>query len=339
MMMQIQPAPVMLSTMQRARRVWLVTFPGAELLDVCGPWEVLSHANDVLGRRAYELELVAPLAGELSTRHGITLGGACSLRAAEARGLPALLMVAGGSPLTPLPPAEAKFVAWARRRQRKIAVWVSICTGAFVLGEAGLLDGLRATTHWRWTAALRTRFPKVSVSDDSIYECSPRVWTSAGITAGIDLTLALVEQHHGHALAMAVAKNLVLFLRRSGNQAQFSEALKSQTLEPRGSGEVTRFVLDHLHQPLTVERIARGVGTSTRSLTRHCRQELGATPAALVRRLRLERACRLLEETRAPLKVVAQRAGLGDSSTLYRLFMRHFRVSPAAYRERFARRA
>jgi transcriptional regulator GlxA family with amidase domain len=153
------------------------------------------------------------------------------------------------------------------------------------------------------------------------------------------LTLALVEQHHGHTVAMAVAKNLVLFLRRSGNQAQFSEALKSQTLEPNGSDDVARFVLEHLRQPLTVERIARGVGTSARSLTRHCRQELGETPAALVRRLRLERACRLLEETRAPLKVVAQRAGLGDSSTLYRLFMRHFRVSPAAYRERFARQA
>jgi transcriptional regulator GlxA family with amidase domain len=213
---------------------------------------------------------------------------------------------------------------------------VSICTGAFVLGEAGLLDGQRATTHWRWTAELRARFPKAKVTDDSIYERTPRVWTSAGITSGIDLTLALVEQHQGHAVAMAVAKNLVLFLRRSGNQAQFSEALKSQTLEPNGLRDVTRFVLEHLHEPLTIERIALGVGTSARSLRRHCRQELGEPPATLVRRLRLERACRLLEETRSPLKVVAQRAGLGDASTLYRLFTRAFRVSPAAYRQRFA---
>lgn len=323
--------------MQLARRVWLVTFPGAELLDVCGPWEVLCHANDLLGRRAYELELVTPLAGDVQTRHGLTLGQARSLRAAEARGLPAVLMVAGGAPTLPLPAAETKLVAWARRHHGDVALWVSICTGAFVLGEAGLLDGRRATTHWRWTAALRARFPRAVVTDDRIYERSRRVWTSAGITAGIDLTLALVEQHHGHALAMAVAKNLVLFLRRSGNQAQFSEALKSQTLETTGVADVTRFVQEHLHEPLTVERIARGVGTSARSLTRHCQQDLGEAPAALVRRLRLERACRLLEETSSPLKVVAQRAGLGDASTLYRLFTRRFRVSPAAYRERFAR--
>jgi transcriptional regulator GlxA family with amidase domain len=206
-----------------------------------------------------------------------------------------------------------------------------------VLGEAGLLDGQRATTHWRWTAELRARFPRATVLDDRIYERSARVWTSAGITAGIDLTLALVEQHHGHAVAMAVAKNLVLFLRRSGNQAQFSEALRSQMREETGLRDVTRYVLEHLQEPLTVERIARGVGTSARSLTRHCQEELGEAPAALVRRLRLERACRLLEETRSPLKVVARLAGLGDASTIYRLFMRRFRVSPAAYRERFAR--
>jgi transcriptional regulator GlxA family with amidase domain len=323
--------------MQRTRSVWVVTFPGAELLDVTGPWEVLSHANDVLGRRAYALELVTVNAGDLTTRHGLALRGARTLRAAAAGALPSLVVVAGGSPRAPLPPAEAKFVAWARRRRRDVSLWVSICTGAFVLGEAGLLDGHHVTTHWRWTAELRARFPKATVTDDRIYERSSRVWTSAGITAGIDLMLALVEHHHGHALAMAVAKNLVLFLRRSGNQAQFSEALKTQMLEQAGVRDVTRFVLEHLHEPLTVERVARGVHLSARSLTRHCRKELNESPAALVRRLRLERACRLLEETRSPLKIVAQHTGLGDATTLYRLFTRRFRVSPAAYRTRFAK--
>ncbi|HKO93904.1 MAG TPA: helix-turn-helix domain-containing protein [Polyangiaceae bacterium] len=326
----------MLFAMPRARSVWVVTFPGAEVLDVTGPWEVLCHANEVLGRRVYEPLLVAPLPGRLATRHGLVLDGARTLHAAERRGLPSLLIVAGGSPLRALPAPEAKFVAWAQRRRREIELWASICTGAFVLGEAGLLDGQRATTHWRWTAELRARFPKTTVTDDSIYECSAHVWTSAGVTAGIDMMLALVEREHGHAVAMAVAKNLVLFLRRSGNQAQFSEALKRQTLEVDPLGGVARFVIEHIHQPLTVERIARGIGTSARSLTRHCRQELGESPAALVRRLRLEHACRLLEESRAPLKLVAQRVGLADASTLYRLFTRHFRVSPAAYRERFA---
>ncbi len=323
--------------MPRARSVWIVTFPGAELLDVTGPWEVLSHTNQVLDRRAYELELVTPTGGHLVTRHGIQLAGARSLREAARHGLPSLLVVAGGSPLRPLPEAETRFVAWAKRRQRQIELWVSICTGAFVLGEAGLLDGQRATTHWRWTSELRARFEKVTVTDDRIYERSGHVWTSAGITAGIDLTLALVEHHHGYAVAMAVAKDLVLFLRRSGNQAQFSEALKSQLIEPSSLRDVTRFVLEHMHEPLTVERIARGVGTSPRSLTRHCQQGLGESPAALVRRLRLERACRLLEETRSPLKAVARQVGLGDPTTLYRLFNRQFRVSPAVYRDRFAK--
>jgi transcriptional regulator GlxA family with amidase domain len=323
--------------MPQTRRVWVVTFPGAEMLDVTGPWEVLSHANEVLGRPAYTLELVTSLPGVLATRHGLHLGGARLLPEAARRGLPSLLVVAGGSPLRPLPAPEARFVAWAKRRRSDIGLWVSICTGAFMLGEAGLLDGQRATTHWRWTAELRARFAHATVTDDRIYERSGRVWTSAGITAGIDLTLALVEEHHGHAVAMAVAKDLVLFLRRSGNQAQFSEALKSQLVEPSGSSDVTRFVLEHLGEPLTLERIARGVGTSPRSLTRHCRRALGESPAALVRRLRLERACRLLEETRAPLKSVARAVGLGDASTLYRLFSRQFRVSPAVYRQRFAR--
>lgn len=326
-----------MDVVQRARSVWVVTFPDAQLLDVAGPWEVLSHTNGVLGRRVYELDLVSATPGPVPTYHGLGLEGASTLRTAEKRGLPSLLIVAGGSPLRPLPAAESKFVAWAKRRRREVPCWVSICTGAFILGELGLLDGRRATTHWRWTSELRARFPKATVTDDHIYERSARVWTSAGITAGVDLTLGLVEEHHGHAVAMAVAKNLVLFLRRSGNQAQFSEALKSQTLETKGLRDVTRFVLEHLHQPLTVERIALGIGTSPRSLTRHCRQELGESPAALVRRLRLERACRLLEETRSPLGAVASQAGLGNASTLYRLFMRHFRVSPAAYRERFAR--
>ena len=325
--------------MPRERSVWVVTFPGSEMLDVTGPWEVLSHTNEVLGRAAYALELVAPVAGRLATRHGLHLTGARLLRDAERGGLPSLLVVAGGSPHRPLPAAEARFVAWAKHRRSKIPLWVSICTGAYVLGEAGLLDGQRATTHWRWTAELRARFAQATVTDDRIYERSGRVWTSAGITAGIDLTLALVEEHHGYAVAMTVAKNLVLFLRRSGNQAQFSEALKSQLSEPSGLRDVTRFVLEHMHEPLTVERIARGVGTSARSLTRHCQDGLGESPAALVRRLRLERACRLLEETRSPLKSVARAVGLGDASTLYRLFSRQFRVSPAVYRDRFAKAA
>jgi transcriptional regulator GlxA family with amidase domain len=161
------------------------------------------------------------------------------------------------------------------------------------------------------------------------------VWTSAGITAGIDLTLVLVEEHHGRATAMAVSKNLLLFLRRSGRQAQFSESLKRQEHEPARLRDITSHVLEHLDQSLPVERLARDLGMSSRSLARWCRDELGESPAALVRRLRIDQARRLLEETTLPLKTVASRSGLGDASTLWRIFAQHLGVTPAEYRTRF----
>jgi transcriptional regulator GlxA family with amidase domain len=313
-----------------------VAFPGSELLDVSGPWEVLSHANELLGYEAYALELVTLVAGDVRTRHGLVIGGARSLRALERRGLPDLLIIAGGAPTLPLPAAERRFAGWLSERHPHIPTLVSICTGAFVLGEAGLLDGRRVTTHWRFTAELRRRFPRARVVDDGIFEHSDRVWTSAGISAGIDLCLALVEQAHGRASAMAVAKTLVLFLRRSGAQAQFSEALKRQEREPAPLRDISTFVLEHLHEPLPLERVARAMGMSVRSLGRACRDALGESPAALVRRLRLEQARRLLEESKLPLKAVARQTGLGDASTLWRLFTRQLGVTPSEYRERFA---
>ena len=322
--------------MHRCRSVWVVAFPGVELLDVAGPWEVLSHANDVLGGKAYRLVLVSPLGGELVTRHGLPFSAARSLRSASALGVPDLGVIAGGAPVAPLPPPEARFVAWLRRHWQSVPHWVSICTGAFVLGEAGLLDGRRATTHWRWSKELRTRFPRAQVVEDVLFERAGNVWTSAGITAGIDLMLALVEDHHGRDVASAVARNLVVFLRRSGGQAQFSEALRQQALESSALGGFTAFVQEHLHQALPVARIARSLGMSPRSLSRLCRERFGDSPAALVRRLRLEHARRLLEETSLPLKAVAHQSGLGDPSTLHRLFWSALRVSPAEYRMRFA---
>lgn len=249
--------------------------------------------------------------------------------------MPDILVIAGGAPQLPLPPSEATLVRWLRGHQRQIPRLISICTGAFVLGEAGLLDGRRVTTHWRFSADLRARFPKAVVSAEGIFERDGRVWTSAGITAGIDLTLVLVEEQHGRPTAMAVAKNLLLFLRRSGRQAQFSESLKRQAREPAKLRDVTSYVLEHLDQALPVERLARNLGMSPRSLARWCRDEVGESPAALVRRLRIEQARRLLEETTLPLKAVAARAGLGDASTLWRVFTRQLGVTPAEYRTRF----
>jgi transcriptional regulator GlxA family with amidase domain len=176
----------------------------------------------------------------------------------------------------------------------------------------------------------------VRVVDEGIYVKDRGVWTSAGVTAGIDLMLALVEEHHGHALAMSVAKRMVLFLRRSGHQAQFSTALRRQEQEPPQLRDISTFVLEHIDEPLPVERIAAEVGMSPRTLSRWCREHLDESPAELVRRLRLAEARRLLEETTLPLKAVTGRTGLGDQSTLWRAFMHELGVTPAEYRQRFA---
>jgi transcriptional regulator GlxA family with amidase domain len=323
------------SAKSASKVVWFLVAPGTGVLNIAGPWEVLGHANDVLGRVAYQLELVGPSGPELHTRHGLAMTGVRALPSAAKR-LPQLAIVAGGSPRYPLPEAGARIAAWLARHHARIPTLVSTCTGAFTLAEAGVLDGQRATTHWQHLADLRARFPSVEVVDEGVFVKSGKVWTSAGLTAGIDLTLALVEEDHGHGVAMAVAKRLVLFLRRSGKQAQFSASLQRREREPGKLRDLSTFVLEHLDESLPVARLARGVGMSPRTLSRWCREHLQESPAEVVRRLRLAEAQRLLAETELPLKDVTSRTGLGDATTMWRAFTQQLGVTPAAYRERFS---
>lgn len=290
-------------------------------------------ANDLLGRTAYEVELIGPSAPWVRTSHGVIVGGLKPLPKTTTR-LPDIAVVAG-APMKSPPELENHLIPWLRRYHRRIPTIISICTGAFALAKAGVLDGRRATTHWVYLDTLRTRFPAVHVVDEGIFVKDGGIWTSAGVTAGIDLMLALVEEEHGHHLAMEVAKRMVLFLRRSGNQAQFSSALQRQEKEPPKLGDISAFVLEHIDEPLPVQRIAQGLGMSPRTLSRWCRQHLRESPAELVRRLRIDEARRLLEETSLPLKDITARTGLGDASTMWRAFTQSLGVTPAAYRERF----
>ena len=289
------------------KRVWFLVAPRTGLMNIAGPGEVLGITNDVLGRTAYEIELVGPSAPSVQTSRGFILGGLRPLPKNPKR-LPDIVIVAG-APMNSPPEVDEQLVPWLRRYHARIPTVVSICTGAFVLGKAGILDGRRATTHWLHLKELRARFPAVEVVDEGIFVKDRSVWTSAGATAGIDLALALVEEEHGHQVAMKVARLLVLFLRRSGNQAQFSSALQRQEKEPPKLRDVSTFVLEHIDEPLPVERIAQGVGMSPRTLSRWCREHLNESPAELVRRLRLEEARRLLEETTLPLKDITTRTG------------------------------
>ena len=305
------------------------------MLNIAGPWEVLGCANDVLGRVAYQMQAVGPSAPAAETRHGLVLAGLRPLPRAGAR-LPDAVIV-GGARVEAAPAEHASVVAWLRRHHHRIPRVVSICTGAFVLGAAGILDGRRATTHWLFLDRLRARCPAACVVDEGVYVKDGKVWTSAGVTAGIDLTLALVEEDHGHQVAMAVAKRMVLFLRRSGQQAQFGSAAKSpDEQQPTPLRDISRFVVEHLDQDLSVDRIAKAAAMSPRTLARWSRAHLSQSPAQLVRRLRLDEARRLLEETTLPLKDISARTGLGDASTLWRVFTQQLGLTPAAYRQRFA---
>jgi transcriptional regulator GlxA family with amidase domain len=318
-----------------SKMVWFLVVPRTSMINVAGPWEVLGHANDLLGREAYGLQAFGPTAPATQTRFGLCLSGVRPLPS-RLDHPPDTVIVAGASPADPMPVDHTPIVPWLRRNRPRIKTVVSICTGAFALAAAGLLDGRRATTHWMYLNELRARFPKVHVIDEGIYVKDRGVWTSAGVTAGVDLALALVEEDHGHALAMRVAKRMVLFLRRSGHQAQFSSTLRPQERESPRLRDISTFVVKHIDERLPVERIAAQVGMSPRTLSRWCRKNLEESPAELVRRLRVAEARRLLEETTLPLKDITERTGLGDQSTLWRVFMHDLGLTPAEYRHRFA---
>lgn len=305
------------------------------MTNIAGPWEVFGHANDLLGREAYRLRAYGPTGPTVSTRYGLSLAGVQPLPARLVK-VPDLVVVAGASPMEPMPEDHAPLVPWLRRYHARIKTLVSICTGAFTLAAAGVLDGRRATTHWMYLESLRRRYPNVRAVDEGVYVHDRGVWTSAGLTAGVDLALALVEQHHGHALARRVAQRMVLFLRRTGHQAQFGSPLGTEGPEDPPLAKVAAYVLRHLDEQIAVEDLAAHVGMSSRTLSRWCRKKLGESPAQVVRRLRLDEARRQLEETNRPLKVVAARAGLGDPSTLWRAFVHDLGVTPAEYRQRFA---
>ncbi|MFE3168469.1 GlxA family transcriptional regulator [Streptomyces sp. NPDC059224] len=310
-------------------RVGLVVFEGVTMLDVSGPSEVLHQA----GRHTdgYELVLVSPEGGTVTTSAGPALTG--TVRAADAGPVDTVL-VAGGDRLADRP-IEGGLLATARdltERARRVA---SVCTGAFVLGELGLLDGRRATTHWRHAAAFARRFPRVRVEPDAIHVRDGRYVTSAGISAGIDLTLALVEDDHGADVARDIARELVVFMQRPGGQSQFSTAISTP---PARSGLLRTVIASVVADPAadhSLPALAASAAVSPRHLARLFRAELGTTPARWVERVRLDRAQQLLLEGHS-VTAAALHSGLGTDETLRRAFARQLGTTPSHYRSRFA---
>jgi transcriptional regulator GlxA family with amidase domain len=317
------------------RIIDVLAYPAVQLLDVSGPVQVFASANDLIagdgGARPYLLRVVAQGGEAVMASAGVALVTGPLTKPGAALDT---LLVAGGEG------AEAAaenpvLVEWVRQRATRARRVASVCTGAFLLAAAGVLDGRRAATHWKYCTKLAQRFPAVHVEPDPIFVCDGPVWTSAGVTAGIDLALALVEEDLGRSVALAVARYLVVFLKRPGGQAQFSTALALQATDDK-FGTLHDWLNEHLAGDLSLSVLADRAGMSERSFSRHYAEATGQTPARAIERLRVEAARRLLSESRLPAKRIAQRCGFGSEETMRRSFLRVLAATPKDYRARFS---
>lgn len=317
-----------------ARRVVVVLYPGVQLLDVAGPVDVFVAA-DRLRRRArttYTVELVAHRPGAIRTFAEVDV--VPHRRFQDVKGPIDTLVVPGGEG-SDAALADRRLIAWVGATARKARRVMGVCSGAFLLAEAGLLDGRRAATHWMVARELARRYPRVRVEPDRIFVRDGAVWTSAGVTAGMDLALALVEDDHGRALAVAVARALVMFVKRPGGQSQFSAPLSVQAAERPGLRDLQAWITEHPSADLSVDVLARRSAMSIRNFARAFRRDVGVSPARFVERIRVEAARRQIEDSSVGLDDVASRAGFRTAEVMRRAFHRTVHVSPAAYRRGF----
>ncbi|CAN5133110.1 GlxA family transcriptional regulator [soil metagenome] len=314
-------------------RIALLAFRRFQLLDVTGPADVFAEASRQLGRPdAYRLQVLATGKGTLQSSSGLRL--AVDATAATYRGAIDTLLVAGSPNIDDMA-SDAKLQDWLRRRSLTARRYGSVCTGAFVLGAAGLLNGKRVATHWNVAARLAAAYPAACVEADAIHVKDGKLYTSAGVTAGMDLALAMVEEDHGRELALRVARELVMFLKRPGGQSQFSAHLAAQTTERSNLRTVQDHVLANLADDLSVPALASVAGMSERNFARIFRNETGATPAEFVERARIDAARRLAEESDVPAKRLAAAVGYANVDGFRRAFARRLGVSLSEYRSRF----
>jgi len=323
---------------RRLKRIGIMTFEGCDLLDFAGPTTAFFSAARHLVRTGqadsllYEIELLSVDGGMVRTLQGIEV---------QTKPAPELsrsqydtLIVTGG--LVDHETCDRRLIEWISRNHRKARRVASVCCGAFILAGAGLLDGHPATTHWEDCGHLRESFPDVEVRPDCIYVQDGRLWTSAGISSGIDMALAMIEEDYGHALALLVARNLVVFLKRPGGQSQFSAPLQSQTAEGPLS-ELLNWIVENPCADLRTETLAERANMSLRNFYRAFEAAPGTPPAEWVETARVEIAKRLLEQTAEKVEQVAYKSGHSSYESMRKAFAKRLGVSPAAYRARFAR--
>jgi len=321
-------------TLRVPRSVVLVAVPPVRTLDLFGPAEVFGDANRLYGGEpAYAVSIISAGSDRVISSHiGTRVHTDRTYR--EHRGSIDTLLIAGGVGAREMR-YQPGFLDWLRKQSANSRRFGSVCTGALVLAEAGLLDGRRATTHWNWCGELARNYPRVTVDPDPIYVRDENCYTSAGVTAGIDLALALVEEDLGKSVALQVAQMMVVFLRRPGGQSQFSTTLAAQTCESQPLDDLLAWLPDHLQRDLSVDKLARQAAMSPRNFARLFRQEVGKTPARHIEDLRLEMARRQLEASSLSLDEVAAGSGFTSAEILRRAFGRRLGVTPGQYRASF----
>lgn len=325
-----------------ARRIAMFCFPDAQVIDVTGPLSVFATASQMLSADGlapdlYSTTLLAADTAPVATSCGIRVIPDQTFEAADLAAIDTLL-IAGGTGVQQVL-GDRRLIDWialAAGRVRRIA---SVCTGAFLLAEAGVLNGRRATTHWRYCAQLAHRYPAIEVEPDAIHVRDGSIYSSAGVTAGMDLTLALVEEDYDRHLALAIARDKVMYLKRPGGQSQFSATLAAQSGEDSRFGALQRWILDNPGAELSVPVLAERAAMSPRNFARLFTRHTGQTPARFVETARLDFCRRRLEESNARLESIAHDAGFGNSERLRKSFQRHFRISPLDYRRRFRTQA
>ena len=319
------------------RRVAVVAFDDVQGLDVLGPTDAFAAAN-AYGRghrTAYDILVIGLRKGPVTTSSGVTILTTESLESCPPIDT---VIVPGGTAIRTQPQVRAQIAAWLKRRSGRMRRVSSVCTGIYALAEAGLLDGLEATTHWRFAADVSARWPRIDLNSNAIYVKSGRFYTSAGITAGIDLALAMIEEDLGNATALAVARDLVVYLKRPGGQLQYSEPLRLQEMTGSQFSETLSWMLEHLREDLSVEILAEHANLSCRHFTRKFKAAFRMTPAEFVESLRLDHARWLLANEASTIDSLAAAVGYESGDSFRRAFARRFGTVPSDYRRRLSGR-
>jgi transcriptional regulator GlxA family with amidase domain len=326
-------------SMSTTKHIVIVAPPDTSILDVAGPLEVFSKATDYIKNYVPDLQesYTTHVISTQAVKTVITSSGlpiVCEGNFSSVNYEPDTILVSGipGAPENMVPKA---LLNWLQERAKTTRRMGSICAGAFILAEAGILDGKRATSHWRVCAKLAKCYPKVKVEHDPIFIKDGNVYTSAGISTGMDLSLAMVEEDFGREIALAVARQLVLYLKRPGNQSQFSAFLTHQDVDYKPISDLQDWIVDHLNEDLSIENLAEKASMSPRNFARVFLRETGITPAKYVEKLRLETARRRVVESQLTLDEISSECGIGNADALRRLFLRHLRTTPSDYRRCF----